>query len=131
MSRAIGENKQKVDPRFLKAIADARRAQEQAHMQQQAQAQGMGAAYENLLASDEVDNPEVMEQRRQAAEAFQRYHTLVKKLQNPKSKRDILDVLEYQQLRDKQADYSRVLMEAMQERAAAKEASKAQEASKA
>ena len=95
-------------------------------MQQQAQAQG-----ENLLASDEVDNPEVMEQRRQAAEAFQRYQTLVKKLQNPKSKRDILDVLEYQQLRDKQADYSRVLMEAMQERAAAKEASKAQEASKA
>ena len=58
MTRAIGENKQKVDPRFLKAIADARRAQEQAHMQQQAQSQ------ENLLTSDEVDNPEVMEQRR-------------------------------------------------------------------
>ena len=28
ITRAIGENKQKVDPRFLKAIADARRAQE-------------------------------------------------------------------------------------------------------
>ncbi len=53
------------------------------------------------------------EQTKQAAEAFQRYQGLVKKLQDPKQKRDFLDVLEYQHMREKQADYSRVLLEAM------------------
>ena len=42
-----------------------------------------------------------------------RYQGLVKKLQNPKNKRDILDVLEYQHMRDRQAEYSRVLMQAV------------------
>ena len=53
------------------------------------------------------------EETKQAAEAFSRYQNLVKKLQNPKSKRDILDVLEYQHMREKQADYSRILLESM------------------
>ena len=49
--------------------------------------------------SEEPETPETLEQRKQAAEAIQRYQGLVKKLQNPKSKRDILDVLEYQHMK--------------------------------
>ena len=35
ISRAIGENKQKVDPRFLQAITEARRQYEQAALAEQ------------------------------------------------------------------------------------------------
>ena len=110
ITRAIGENKQKVDPRFLKAIAEARRRQEMAQTSEQAQGEATAAAAEESIPGE---TPELIEQRKQAAEAFQRYQGLVKKLQNPKAKRDVLDVLEYQAMRDKQAEYSRVLLDAM------------------
>jgi len=41
-----------------------------------------------------------------------RYQSLVSKLKNP-NKHDILDVLEYQNIRDKQAEYSARVMDAV------------------
>ena len=44
-------------------------------------------------------------------------------MQNPKSKRDVLDLIEFQAMRDKQAQYSRILAENLiqqQQTAAAK-----------
>ncbi len=37
--------------------------------------------------------------------AIQRYQGLVKKLQNPNSKRDILDILEYQHMKGQRDEY--------------------------
>ena len=90
VTRAIGDNKHKVDPRFLQMIAQARRQKDLAESEEKAK-QAAAASGE----SEEVKNTEMAEQTKQAAEAFQRYQGLVKKLQDPKKKRDILDVLEY------------------------------------
>lgn len=60
VSRGIGENKQKVDPRFLEAISQARRAKD------------LQTAAENSRIEGEDENatevkPEVMEQRMEAS----------------------------------------------------------------
>lgn len=44
--------------------------------------------------------------------AQRRYEALVQKLKGPKNKRDILDVLEYQHMREQQVEQSRAFMEA-------------------
>lgn len=83
-----------MDPKFLQAIAEAQKRK--AMMAQQAAT--------GETAKEEVD-PEVASQRRQAAQGYERYAQLAKKMQDPRAKRDILDVLEFQHIREKQVEY--------------------------
>ena len=69
-----------------------------------------------------IDSIETMEQRKQASEAFARYQGLVQKMKNPKLKHDILDVLEYEHIRDKQSEYNKVTMEKVRAQTAAAKA---------
>lgn len=71
--------------------------------------------------------PEEIEQRRQAIMAQMRYDNLVQKLKGPKGKRDILDVMEYQHMREQQAEYSRALIEALASQRKEQEQSKDQQ----
>jgi len=99
ITRAMGSNKQKIDPKFMRAVAEHR------------QKEKFVAAAEQAFATqqeEEPEHPEVQEQRRQSAVAQMRYDNLVGKLTGPNSKRDFLDVLEYQHMREKQAEFERV-----------------------
>lgn len=57
------------------------------------QAATAGESEEQLLSAD------ALEDRKQAAESISRYQDLVKKLRDPASKKDLLDVLEYQHMK--------------------------------
>lgn len=50
-------------------------------------------------STEEPLSAEALEERKQAAESIARYQGLVKKLRDPASKKDLLDVLEYQHMK--------------------------------
>lgn len=56
-----------------------------------------------------------------------RYDTLVAKLTKPNSKRDILDVLEYQHMREKQFEFERLYKKALSAKKTKEEGEKKEE----
>jgi hypothetical protein len=78
------------------------------HRQKEKFAAAAEQAFAIQQEEEPAENPEAQEQRRQNGIAQMRYDNLVGKLTGPNSKRDFLDVLEYQHMREKQAEFERV-----------------------